>query len=212
MRWAALAFFVAAILAAAVEQRPHAQVVSSATVPGARPNTPVPWIRGGGVAAGHHVAPMAAATGPDVIAIPVAGVRREALRDMFNDARTGHSHHAIDILAPRQTPVVAAVDGQIRKLFSSGAGGLTIYESDPADEKIYYYAHLDHYASIAEGMNVKRGDIVGYVGTTGNAPPETPHLHFAVFVLPPTKEWWKGEAIDPYPMLMRDGVTVEVTP
>jgi murein DD-endopeptidase MepM/ murein hydrolase activator NlpD len=150
--------------------------------------------------------------GESAMAIPVAGVAKENLRDMFADARTGHAHHAIDILAPRGTPVVATVDGRILKLFSSGAGGLTIYESDPIEDKMYYYAHLDHYASITEGVDVKRGDIIGYVGTTGNAPPDTPHLHFAVFLLPSTKEWWKGEAIDPYPMLMQNGVTVGLTP
>jgi murein DD-endopeptidase MepM/ murein hydrolase activator NlpD len=134
--------------------------------------------------------------------IPVAGVAKAKLRDDFDNIHSGHPHHAIDILAPRGTPVLAAVDGTIRKLSESGAGGITIYEFDLANERSYYYAHLDSYADdVVEGMRVRQGDVIGYVGTTGNAPANTPHLHFAIMVLPPTKEWWKGTAIDPYPIL-----------
>lgn len=98
--------------------------------------------------------------------------------------------------------MLAAVDGVVRKLFLSRAGGITLYEYDLAGERSYYYAHLDRYADgVREGLAVHRGDVLGYVGTTGNAPPGTPHLHFAIDILPPTKEWWKGEAIDPYPIL-----------
>jgi murein DD-endopeptidase MepM/ murein hydrolase activator NlpD len=151
--------------------------------------------------------PSAVVSG-DAIVIPVAGVAKAALRDDFDNIHSGHPHHAIDILAPRGTPVLAAVDGTIRKLFESRAGGLTIYEFDLATERSYYYAHLDAYASnVVEGMRVKRGDVIGYVGTTGNAPPETPHLHFAITLLPPSKAWSKGEAIDPYPILVARGVT-----
>src|SRR5438876_865717 len=146
------------------------------------------------------------------IAIPVAGIRASQLRDNFSDARTGHRHDALDIMARRGTPVLAAVDGTIRKLFTSRAGGLTIYEFDGAEKMSYYYAHLDRYASsLREGNRVKRGDVIGYVGSTGNAPAHAPHLHFAMTVLPATKEWWKGEAIDPYPVLMQRGVTDQVT-
>ncbi len=92
--------------------------------------------------------------------------------------------------------------GTIRKLFVSRAGGITIYEFDERQERVYYYAHLDHYADfLREGMIVAQGDVIGYVGTTGNAPVNTPHLHFAISILPPAKEWWKGEPIDPYPLL-----------
>lgn len=134
--------------------------------------------------------------------IPVQGIRANQLKSTFNEDRVGHLHHAIDILAPRGTPVLAAVDGTVRKLFVSRAGGITLYEYDLAGERSYYYAHLDAYApGIREGLPVHRGDVLGYVGTTGNAPANTPHLHFAIEVLPPTKEWWKGEAIDPYPIL-----------
>jgi murein DD-endopeptidase MepM/ murein hydrolase activator NlpD len=144
------------------------------------------------------------------IVIPVLGVQTSALRDTFNAHRSGHEHRAIDILAPRGTPVVAAVDGKIRKLFTSAAGGITIYETDPAEEMIYYYAHLDRYAdALVEGQSVRQGDVIGFVGTTGNAPANTPHLHFAITILPPTKEWWKGDAVNPYPILTEKGVTIE---
>lgn len=146
--------------------------------------------------------------GTDAIIIPVAGVAKAALRDDFEAIHSGHPHHAIDIRAPRGTPVLAAVDGTIRKLFESRAGGITIYEFDLAAERSYYYAHLDSYTSnLVEGMRVRQGDVIGYVGTTGNAPPETPHLHFAITQLPPDKAWSKGEAIDPFPILVARGVT-----
>jgi murein DD-endopeptidase MepM/ murein hydrolase activator NlpD len=137
------------------------------------------------------------------VIIPVAGIRTRDLRDNFIDRRSGgRPHNAIDIMAARGTPVVAAVDGTVRKLFTSRAGGLTIYQFDRAEEKVYYYAHLDHYADgLREGEDVQRGTVIGYVGTSGNAPATSPHLHFAIQRLPPTKEWWKGEAIDPFPIL-----------
>jgi murein DD-endopeptidase MepM/ murein hydrolase activator NlpD len=152
----------------------------------------------------HAEAPLP----PGAIAIPVAGVRREELRDHFDDARWGHAHHAIDIMAPRGTPVLAAIDGTIRKLFLSRAGGITIYQTDDSKQWIYYYAHLESYAPLlAEGATVRRGDVIGFVGTTGNAPPDAPHLHFAVGKLPPGGEWWKSDAVNPYPILMERGVT-----
>lgn len=147
--------------------------------------------------------PVRVERGPEqTILIPVAGVRPSQLKSSFNEGRVGHFHHAIDILAPRGTPVLAAVDGVVRKLFLSRAGGITLYEYDRAGERSYYYAHLDRYADgMREGLAVHRGDVLGYVGTTGNAPPGTPHLHFAIDLLPPTKEWWKGTPVDPYPIL-----------
>lgn len=137
------------------------------------------------------------------IALPVSGISAADLSDTFEQARGGgRRHNAIDILAPRGTPVVAAVDGTIRKLFTSKAGGLTIYQFDNAGEVVYYYAHLDRYRDgLADGMAVKRGEVIGYVGVTGNAG-NTPHLHFSIEKLPPTKEWWKGAAVNPYPILM----------
>lgn len=136
--------------------------------------------------------------------LPVFGVAPQELQDTYTQARSGgRVHNAIDIRAPRGTAVIAAVDGTIRKLFTSRAGGLTIYEFDVNEERVYYYAHLDHYApGIYEGLFVKAGTVIGYVGTTGNAPPDAPHLHFAIEVLSPTKEWWKGEPVNPYPLLM----------
>lgn len=137
--------------------------------------------------------------------IPVAGVQPWQLRDNFGEERGGgRSHGAIDIMAPRGTPVIAAVDGTIRKLFTSRAGGLTIYEFDDAEQNVYYYAHLDRYADgLGEGMRVRRGSVIGFVGTTGNAPSTSPHLHFAIEILPPTKEWWRGTPVNPYPLLLR---------
>ncbi|HVT03102.1 MAG TPA: M23 family metallopeptidase [Thermoanaerobaculia bacterium] len=148
----------------------------------------------------------------ETMAIPVVGIRRQQLVDTYTQARSGgRSHDAIDILAPRGTPVIAAIDGRIVKLFMSAAGGITVYEMDPAESWIYYYAHLDRYASdLAEGRNISKGEVIGYVGTTGNAPPGTPHLHFAIARLPATKEWWKGQAVNPYPLLMQRGVTFDV--
>jgi peptidoglycan LD-endopeptidase LytH len=141
--------------------------------------------------------------GPDGVIIPVAGVRARDLHDDFDNRRSGgREHQALDIMAPRGTPVLAAVDGTVRKLFTSRDGGLTIYQFDRAEAKVYYYAHLARYADgLREGNDVKQGTVIGYVGTTGNAPPQSPHLHFAIAVLPPTKEWWKGTPIDPYPIL-----------
>lgn len=138
-----------------------------------------------------------------IAVVPVSGISARELRDSFNEQRSGgRRHDAIDILAPRGTPVVAAVDGTIRKLFTSRAGGLTIYQYDAAEKVIYYYAHLDGYRDgIVEGMQVARGELIGYVGVTGNAG-NTPHLHFSIGRLPPTKEWWKGQAVNPYPVLM----------
>jgi murein DD-endopeptidase MepM/ murein hydrolase activator NlpD len=172
---------VGAWLASAV---PHA-AVASATVP---------------------VLPSRAVSSNDAIDIPVAGKRLSDLHDNFYDARVGHTHGALDIMATQGTPVVAAVDGTIRKLYVSQRGGLTIYEYDNAEALSYYYAHLERYADgLAEGQRVKRGDLLGYVGMTGNA--STPHLHFGIESIPPTKEWWKGTALNPYPILMQRGVT-----
>jgi peptidoglycan LD-endopeptidase LytH len=139
---------------------------------------------------------------PRPMIVPVAGIARTAMRDMFNEARGGHRHEAIDILAPRGTPVIAADDGVVKKLFTSVPGGLTIYEFDPDQRFCYYYAHLDRYAAgLHEGQPLRRGEILGYVGTTGNAPKDTPHLHFALIRLDPERRWWKGTYVNPYPLL-----------
>jgi murein DD-endopeptidase MepM/ murein hydrolase activator NlpD len=135
--------------------------------------------------------------------IPVDGVEPDDLRDTFADARgSNRLHEAIDIMASRGTPVRAADDGVIQKLFTSAAGGLTIYQFDASGTYTYYYAHLDAYAGgLREGQPVRRGDLIGYVGSTGNASPDAPHLHFGIFRLTPERQWWKGEPINPYPAL-----------
>jgi murein DD-endopeptidase MepM/ murein hydrolase activator NlpD len=133
--------------------------------------------------------------------VPVEGLSVTQLRDNFAERRGTRVHEAIDLLAPRGTPVVAVDDGVVKKLFTSGAGGLTVYQFDPGETYSYYYAHLDRYADgLVEGKRLRKGDRVGYVGTTGNAPPGTPHLHFTIYKLPPDKKWWQGTPINPYPL------------
>ena len=133
--------------------------------------------------------------------IPVAGADASQLYDSFNQTRGGGRHEAIDIPAPRGTPVIAVDDGRVVKLFNSKPGGLTVYQFDPDEKVAYYYAHLDRYApGLAEGRQLKRGDLVGYVGSTGNANPAAPHLHFAIFELGAEKRWWQGTPINPFPL------------
>jgi len=147
------------------------------------------------------VAPPAAS--PTGLLVPVQGVRAADLHDTFGDPRSGERmHEALDIMAPAGTPVLAVADGHVEKLFHSERGGLTIYQFEPTGRWSYYYAHLQSYApGLAEGRQVKRGEVIGYVGSTGNADPAAPHLHFAVFALTPEKQWWTGTALNPYPML-----------
>jgi murein DD-endopeptidase MepM/ murein hydrolase activator NlpD len=149
------------------------------------------------------VAAVTAANASGALLLPVQGVPASKLVDTFTQSRgAGRVHDAIDIMAPRGTPVFAVADGRVAKLFTSKPGGLTVYQFDREEKLAYYYAHLDHYApSLAEGQQLKRGDVLGYVGSTGNASPEAPHLHFAVFVLGPEKHWWQGTAVNPYPLL-----------
>lgn len=137
--------------------------------------------------------------------IPVEGVKPSDLRDTYDEARAaGRRHDAIDIMSPRGTEVRAVDDGTIAKLFTSKDGGLTIYQFDPTRTFSYYYAHLDHYAAgLAEHQDVKRGQLLGYVGSTGNASENAPHLHFAIARLETNRAWWKGDPINPYPLLAR---------
>lgn len=133
--------------------------------------------------------------------LPIEGAKIEAMKGQFDQRRGGgaRGHEAVDILAPRDTPVHAVEDGVIAKLFLSKAGGTTVYQFDPSGRFCYYYAHLQRYAEgFREGRHVTAGEIIGYVGTTGNASPNTPHLHFAVFELTPERKWWEGHPIDPY--------------
>jgi murein DD-endopeptidase MepM/ murein hydrolase activator NlpD len=141
-------------------------------------------------------------TPPD-IGLPVDGLTTASLRDTFAEVHFGHPHEAIDLPSPKGTPVHAVVAGAIRKLFLSKPGGNTIYQFDDKGVYCYYYAHLDRYADgLREGMRVGQGDIIGFVGSTGDADPKSPHLHFAVFELGPEKQWWKAQALNPYPALL----------
>jgi murein DD-endopeptidase MepM/ murein hydrolase activator NlpD len=133
------------------------------------------------------------------LTIPVRGLDAAALVPSFSQARGERVHEALDIMAAAGTAVVAVEDGTVAKLFTSKAGGLTLYQFDPSQSVAYYYAHLQGYApGVVEGATVTRGQVIGYVGSTGNASPTAPHLHFAIFVLGPEKHWWQGTAIDPY--------------
>ncbi|HEX2442692.1 MAG TPA: M23 family metallopeptidase [Vicinamibacterales bacterium] len=135
--------------------------------------------------------------------IPVDGVGRNALVRSYDDERGGsRKHEAIDILAPRNTPVLAVESGTVARLFNSRYGGLTVYQYDPDERFIYYYAHLERYADgLKEEDKIRRGQVIGYVGTSGNAPPNTPHLHFAIFRALEPPRWWEGVPLDPYNVL-----------
>jgi len=134
--------------------------------------------------------------------VPIDGADVASWKGQFAEARASgaHPHEAVDILAPRGTAIHAVDEGTIAKLFfSKGGGGNTIYQFDPSGRFCYYYAHLERYADgVHEGDRVSRGDVIGYVGTSGDAPPDTPHLHFAIFELNAERQWWKGTPIDPY--------------
>ena len=152
-------------------------------------------------------APPAATTTPagtaPALGMPLPNLRADQLQDTYADPRgSSRQHEALDLMAPAGTPVLAVADGRVEKLFTSDQGGLTIYQFEPTGHYAYYYAHLQRYApGLAEGKALRRGDLIGYVGSTGNADPGAPHLHFAVFVLGPERQWWKGTPINPYPLL-----------
>jgi murein DD-endopeptidase MepM/ murein hydrolase activator NlpD len=149
-------------------------------------------------------APAQVALPAGALLVPVAGVAPTALADTFTQARgSGRVHDAIDIMAPRGTPVLAAADGTVEKLyFSEGGGGITAYVRSPDRRWMYYYAHLDRYApGLAEGQQLRRGAPVGFVGSTGDANPDGPHLHFAINAMAPDQSWWEGTPVNPYPLL-----------
>ena len=139
------------------------------------------------------------------LVLPVAGVTPSQLVDTYTQARgENRVHDAIDIMAPAGTPVLAAVDGPVAKLFTSDLGGLTIYQFDDAGRRVYYYAHLQGYAAgLAEGQRLRQGQVIGYVGSSGNASADAPHLHFTVGDLGPEKQWSKSTPVNPYPLLAR---------
>jgi peptidoglycan LD-endopeptidase LytH len=136
------------------------------------------------------------------LAMPIAGVDPEELEDTFNEVHDGRKHEALDIPAPRGTPVMAVAEGDVVKLFTSKLGGLTVYQFDNTQTYCYYYAHLDRYATgLKENALLRKGDVLGYVGSTGNASADAPHLHLEVIKLGPDKKWWGGSPIDPLPLL-----------
>jgi murein DD-endopeptidase MepM/ murein hydrolase activator NlpD len=139
--------------------------------------------------------------------VPVSGVRVRDVADTYRAARSGgRQHNATDILAPRGTPVLSADSGRIVKLGTNAAGGTTIYATDPGQRFIFYYAHLDGYhADLTEGAWVAKGQVIGYVGTTGNAPANTPHLHFQAMRSRDVRRWWEGVPMDVRPYLTEDG-------
>jgi murein DD-endopeptidase MepM/ murein hydrolase activator NlpD len=141
--------------------------------------------------------------GPAGLALPVAGIKSDQLIDTYDAARgAGRRHDAIDIMAPEGTPVIAAADGSIEKLFNSVRGGLTIYERSADRRWVYYYAHLSAYApGLHEGQQVRRGQIIARVGHTGDASAAGPHLHFSINQMAPGERWWHGTPINPYPLL-----------
>jgi peptidoglycan LD-endopeptidase LytH len=153
--------------------------------------------------------PAAAPTETDLavlrreIILPVAGIVKSSLRDTYGEMRGGtRTHEALDIPAPRGTTVLSAAPGRVLKLFTSKAGGLMVYAADSTERFILMYAHLDAYQSgLADGQPLRRGQPIGIVGTTGNAPPTVPHLHFAVASSSDVKQWWKGAPVNPYPLL-----------
>ena len=137
------------------------------------------------------------------LAIPVQGVRAAELRDSFDEARGGRVHEALDIHAPRGTPVLSAADGRLTKMHQSQAGGLMVYAADASERWIFMYGHLERFAEgLAEGMPLTRGQVVGYVGTSGNARADAPHLHFVVARGRPGISWWRGTPVNPYPLLV----------
>ena len=138
------------------------------------------------------------------IAMPLRGINPDSLRSSFNAPRAGglRRHEALDIMAPRFTPIFSAAKGRVLKLFTSVAGGLMIYAADSSERFILMYAHLDHYAAgVHDGMPLERGQLIGYVGSTGNASATAPHLHFAILRSANVRRWSKGKAIDPLPVL-----------
>ncbi len=203
---------------------PHASAATpgmdSAAPPASSPAAAMPAASAGtpespGGVDGVNYVPASAAGAPSVspvteseiaelaarkLLLPVDGIRPSQLTDTYTQSRgSGRLHEAIDIMAPAGTPVRAVEDGRIVKLFTSEAGGLTLYQFDPSGRFGYYYAHLQGYAEgLQEGQQVRRGDVIGYVGSSGNANPAAPHLHFAAFKLGPERNWWRGAYLNPY--------------
>lgn len=156
--------------------------------------------------AGAATADLATLLRAKQLMVPVAGIVPEKVPDTFTARRGQRIHSALDIMAARGTPVLSADAGKVFKVRSNNLGGLTVYTLDPTERFVYYYAHLDRYAEgLAEGQALQPGDVIGYVGTTGNAPPNAPHLHFQVLVYRGNGRWWDGDPLNPRPYLARAG-------
>ncbi|HEU4631463.1 MAG TPA: M23 family metallopeptidase [Gemmatimonadaceae bacterium] len=188
-----------------------ALLLATACSPGLEPITrPRPAAR----PAPAHDVPAAALSDAEYLRarqlmVPVAGVAPARIPDSFTADRGDHVHHALDILAPRGTPVLAADDGRVLRVSSNRLGGLTIYLLDAAERFVYYYAHLDRYRDgLHAGMPVARGEVLGYVGTTGNAPENVPHLHFQAMRYRRDR-YWDGEPVNPKPYLALPGAEVQ---
>jgi murein DD-endopeptidase MepM/ murein hydrolase activator NlpD len=173
----------------------------TASTPGSpAPGAPTP----GGTGAGSPPAVPTPLLAKGALIVPVQGVEPSALRNTYDEHRGGgtRTHEALDIPAPRGTPVLSATGGRVLKLFDSKAGGKMVYAADSSERFILMYAHLDSYADgLAEGQPLRRGQVIGTVGTTGNAPPNVPHLHFAIARSNDVKVWWKGAPVNPFPIL-----------
>ena len=193
---------------------PHSQAQAPA-VPAKGADKPIPVIQNIEAAAPSPAQPPPLASKADdtdisqlrlrVLTLPVQGVTPAQLSDTYTQARAaGAPHEALDIMSARGTPVLAVEDGKVAKLFLSKPGGITIYQFDPGSQYAYYYAHLDRYAEgLTEGASLRKGQVIGYVGSTGNASADAPHLHFAIFKLGPEKQWWRGTPLNPY-LVWRD--------
>ena len=194
----------AAVLLALAACAGHAPVATRpSAVPAARVEVPgvgAPTVAAGAVAVSEE--DLAYLRERELL-VPVAGAHAARIAGSFDDDRSGgRVHHATDILAARGTPVLAADDGRVWKVRWNALGGNTIYAVDPLERFVYYYAHLDRYRDgLAEGVLVQKGDTLGYVGTTGNAPPDVPHLHFQVARLGADRRWWAGTPVDVLPFL-----------
>jgi murein DD-endopeptidase MepM/ murein hydrolase activator NlpD len=138
--------------------------------------------------------------------VPVAGVAPAAVRNDYDARRGARAHRALDLLAPKGTPVLAADDGRIGRLGTTPVGGNIVYAIDSHERFVYYYAHLDRHArGLAVGDRVRKGEVIGYVGTTGNAPSSVPHLHFQVMKRGAGRAWWDGPSINPWPFFVFSG-------
>ena len=188
-----------------VPQSPRPDTVPHASSPAPAPGTAAPASSPPGTAISASSAELAALR--RTLIVPVQGVAKGQLRDTYAEARGGaeatRAHEALDILAPRGTPVLSAADGKLMRLFDSWTGGLMVYAADPSDRFILLYGHLERYApGLRDGMPLKQGQVIGYVGTTGNAPLGTPHLHFGILRGKPSANWSRGTPVNPYTLLV----------